>query len=123
MWEVYIAQDSRLSRNVALKILPSYFTRDPSRISRFQQEARSASGLSHPNIMTVYEIAVIDNRHLIAAEYIEGETLRQYMQRAPLSLAGVLDIASQVASALAATHEAGISHRDIKPENIMIRAD
>ena len=123
MGEVYLAEDTLLGRKVALKILPSYFTRDEERVRRFQQEARSASALNHPGILTIYEIKQIDSIHFIATEFIEGETLRERIGRGPLKIADALDVALQVASALAAAHEAGIVHRDIKPENIMLRAD
>ena len=123
MGEVYLAQDSRLGRKVALKMLPDYFTRDDERVRRFQQEARAASALNHPNILTIHEIGQIDSRHFIVTEFIEGETLRQRMNRTPIKLGEALDVAIQVASALAAAHQAGIAHRDIKPENIMLRPD
>ena len=122
MGEVYLAEDEALKRKVALKILPVRFTQDRDRVLRFQREARAASALNHPNILTVYEIGLSDSVHYIATEYIEGETLRQRMGRAMLT-AEVLDVAEGVANALAAAHDAGIIHRDIKPENIMLRPD
>jgi eukaryotic-like serine/threonine-protein kinase len=122
MGEVYLAQDTRLGRKVALKLLPSYFTKDQQRLRRFQQEARAASGLNHPNIITIFDIGEVDSIHFIATEYIEVETLRTAMRKA-MTLGQVLDIAIQTASALQAAHQAGIAHRDIKPENIMLRAD
>src|SRR3989440_9197180 len=123
MGEVYLAEDTRLSRKVALKVLPDYFTKDDERVRRFQQEARAASALNHPNIITIYEIGEIDSRHFIATEFIEGETLRQRMTKSQMKIAEVLDVAAQVAWALSAAHQAGIAHRDIKPRNIMLRPD
>ena len=123
MGEVYLAQDQRLNRKVALKILPSTFTKDLDRLRRFEQEARSASALNHPNIITIYEIQQLGGTHVIATEFVEGETLRQRLQRAPLTLSEALNISIQVADALSAAHKAGIIHRDIKPENVMLRPD
>ena len=123
MGQVYLAQDITLGRKIALKLLPCDFTRDVSRVRRFQQEARAASSLNHPNILTVYEIGAEDGRQFIATEFIDGQSLRQHMRRLEVQLSEVLEISIQVASALAAAHEAGIVHRDIKPENIMLRKD
>ncbi len=123
MGEVYLAEDSRLGRKVALKLLPSSFTNDPDRLARFEREARAASALNHPNILTIYEVGSFEDRRFIAAEYVEGETLRQRQSRSRLELNEVLEIAIQIASALAAAHQAGIVHRDIKPDNIMLRSD
>ncbi|HEY7544126.1 MAG TPA: protein kinase, partial [Blastocatellia bacterium] len=123
MGEVYLAQDTRLSRKVALKILPAYFTKSGQRLRRFHQEARAASALNHPNIITIYEIGETKGMHFIATEFIEGETLRDCLTGEPMKIIEVLDVAEQVASALSAAHEAGIIHRDIKPENIMRRRD
>jgi serine/threonine protein kinase/Tol biopolymer transport system component len=122
MGEVYLAQDSRLGRKVALKLLPASFTQDAERVRRFEQEAKSASALNHPNIITIYEVGQVEAAHFMVTEYIDGQTLRQRMQSA-MKLRKVLDIAIQVASALSAAHAAGIVHRDIKPENIMLRRD
>ena len=123
MGEVYLAEDSKLGRKVALKLLPAAFTQDKERVRRFELEARAASALNHPNIITIYEIGEADQTRFIATEYIAGQTLRASLKQGALPLATVLDIAVQVASALAAAHEAGILHRDIKPENIMVRPD
>src|SRR5919198_5980421 len=123
MGEVYLARDERLGRKVALKLLPGQFTADETQLSRFEHEARTASALNHPNILTVYEIGAEGNRQFIATEFIEGMTLRAAMSRGRMNLREVLDIATQVASALAAAHETGVVHRDIKPENIMLRPD
>jgi Tol biopolymer transport system component/tRNA A-37 threonylcarbamoyl transferase component Bud32 len=122
MGDIYLAEDTRLGRKIVLKALPGHFTRDPERVRRFQLEARAASALSHPNIITIYEIGQIDQLHYIAIEYIDGETLRQRMTTATLKISEALEVAINVASALSAAHEAGIVHRDIKPENIMLRA-
>src|ERR1051325_10737667 len=123
MGEVYLAEDKRLGRKVALKLLPASFTTDEDRLRRFEQEARAASALNHPNIITIYEIRQAAGSHIIATEYVEGETLRHRLSRAALTLSETLNIAIQVADALSAAHKAGIIHRDIKPENIMLRPD
>ncbi len=123
MGEVYLAEDERLRRRIALKLLPADFTVDETRVQRFQQEARSASALNHPNIITIHEIGEFDGHYFIATEFIEGETLRQRIKHARFSSREALDIAIQVAGALMAAHRAGIVHRDIKPENIMVRPD
>jgi serine/threonine protein kinase/Tol biopolymer transport system component len=123
MGEVYLAHDPRLSRKVALKVLPESFTKDDDRLRRFEQEARAASALNHPNIITIYEILKTGATHVIAAEFVEGETLRQHLSRSQPTLSESLQIAIQVADALAAAHKVGIIHRDIKPENIMLRPD
>ena len=123
MGEVYLAADKLLNRKVALKLLPIDYTRDERRLRRFQQEARAASALNHPNILTIYELREVDGQQYIATEFVAGETLRQRLKRAPLSLSETLEIAIQIASALAAAHQADIVHRDIKPENIMLRPD
>src|SRR5438876_11711627 len=123
MGEVYLATDITAGRKAALKLLPMRFTGDIERLKRFQQEAHAVVGLNHPNILTVYEIGEDHSTHYIASELIEGETLRQRLMRGPMQLSEAVDIAIQVASALAAAHEAGIVHRDIKPENIMLRPD
>jgi serine/threonine protein kinase len=123
MGEVYLAEDTKLGRQIALKLLPVDFSRDRDRIRRFQQEARAASALNHPYIVTIHETGEFEERHFIATEFIEGETLRQQMRRKMLNLSETLDIAMQVAGALGAAHQAGIVHRDIKPENIMLRPD
>ena len=123
MGEVYLARDERLGRKVALKFLPERLTANKAQLSRFKSEARAASALNHPNILTVYEIGTEGNRHFIATEFIEGVTLRAALARGRMSVHDALEVAMQVASALAAAHEAGVVHRDIKPENIMLRPD
>ncbi len=120
---VYLAEDTRLQRKVALKLLPAHFTRDPDRVRRFEQEALTVSALNHPNILTIYEIGEREGNHFIVTEFIEGQTLRQRLADVPLPLRLTLELAGQIVSALAAAHTAGIIHRDIKPENIMVRPD
>jgi len=123
MGEVYLAEDSRLDRRVALKILPEEFAADAERMRRFVREAKAASALNHPNIITIYEIGEAEKTHFIATEYIEGETLHKWLRSERLNFKDVLDAGIQTASALQAAHNAGIVHRDIKPENVMIRPD
>jgi len=124
MGVVYLATDTILGRRVALKVLPTFVSKDPERLRRFTQEARAASRLSHPNVCVVHEIGETDDgRPFIAMEYVEGVTLRQRMRGHVMKLGDVLDIAIQIADALTAAHEAGIVHRDIKPENIVIRPE
>lgn len=123
MGEVYLARDRRLDRLVALKILPAYFAVEDVRLSRFQREARAASALNHPNILTIHEVGEHDGIPFIAAEFIDGPTLRELIEQNTLSIQEILEIAEQVASALSEAHAAGIVHRDIKPENIMRRTD
>src|SRR5438067_706896 len=123
MGEVYLAIDITAGRKAALKLLPKHFTGDAERLKRFQQEAHAVVALNHPNILTVYEIGEDHSTHYIASELIEGETLRQRLTRGRMQLSEAVEIAMQVASALAAAHQAGIVHRDIKPENIMLRPD
>ena len=124
MGEVYLAEDARLGRHIALKLLPPYFGADEDRLRRFAQEARAASALNHPNVCVIYEVGETDEgRHYIAMEYVDGETLRQVMTAGRMGLGEVLDVAVQVASGLAAAHQLGTVHRDIKPENVMLRRD
>src|SRR5437016_2394639 len=133
MGEVYLARDTKLDRKVALKILPAEVAAHPDRMKRFVQEAKAASALNHPNIITIHEVgtsptvrkgsSTSDETHFIATEFIDGETLRERIRNAPLKLGEVLDVAAQIASALSAAHAANIVHRDIKPENIMLRTD
>jgi len=120
---VYLAQDTRLQRKVALKVLPAHFTHQPERLRRFVQEAQAASALNHPNILTIYEIGEAGTTRFIAMEYIAGQTLRAWERNEDAALTTKLDIALQIASALVAAHTAGIIHRDIKPENVMVRPD
>lgn len=123
MGEVYLAEDSRLDRRVAIKVLPSAFTRDTNRLRRFEREAKAASGLNHPNILTIHEIGHADSARYIVSEFVEGETLRELIGRGDLNLCQVMRITQQVAGALSVAHASGIIHRDIKPENVMVRPD
>src|SRR5262249_60090160 len=115
MGEVYLAEDKRLRRKVALKALPSAFTGNLARVRRFEQEAKAASALNQPNILTIHEIGEIDNRHFIVSEYVEGETLRQRMKAGKMACGDALDVAIQVAIALAAADAAGIQNPDVQP--------
>src|SRR5215203_385443 len=123
MGEVYLAEDTKTGRKVALKLLPPYFTKDEQRVRRFQQEAHAVLALNHPNIVTIYEIGEIGGTQFIATEFIKGETLRARLERAPMNLGEALHVALQVGGALVEAHEAGVVHRDIKPENVMLRPD
>jgi len=123
MGEVYLARDIKLERQVAIKLLSEEFNKHPDRLRRFTQEARAASALNHPNILTIHEIGDIDGKHYIATEYIEGEPLRHHIQLSRMKLREALDVMVQIASALSTAHQAGIIHRDVKPENIMVRPD
>ena len=123
MGEVYLALDTELDRTVAIKILPAAFASDQQRLQRFIQEAKAASALNHPHILTIHEIGTTDDTRFIATEFIDGDTLRQRIREGSLHLNETLEIAIQAAGALVAAHDAGIIHRDIKPENIMVRPD
>src|SRR5438552_15165824 len=124
MGEVYLAQDtSELGRTVALKIVPAEVAKDKNRLQRFTQEARTVSNLNHPNILTVYEFGQTESGSFIAAEYIDGVTLREHLSGRRLKLIDILDLAIQIVAALNAAHEAGVTHRDLKPENVMVRRD
>jgi serine/threonine protein kinase len=123
MGEVYKARDAKLRREVAIKVLPPKFSSDRDRLRRFEQEARAASALNHPNILTIHEFGQEQGIHFIVSEFIEGVTLRQQMAGARMRTEELLGVAIQIAGALNAAHEAGIIHRDIKPENIMTRPD
>ena len=123
MGEVFLAEDDKLNRKVALKVLPAAFTQLPDRARRFEREAKAASATNHPNILTIYEIGQAEGLRFIATEYVDGVTLRHQMQSDGMSIAESLSVAVQVASALSAAHETGVIHRDIKPENVMARPD
>ena len=123
MGEVYRARDSRLNRDVAIKILPAQFSRDPDRVSRFRQEAQAAAALNHPNILAIHDFGEHDGSVYIVAEMLEGETLRERLRGGALSTRKAVDYAEQTARGLAAAHEKGIVHRDLKPENIFITRD
>jgi predicted ATPase len=123
MGEVYRAQDVRLRRDVAIKILPAEFSADSDRLRRFEREARSASALNHPNIVTIYELGQDGSTHYIAMELVEGKTLRELLVAGLLPIRKAIEIAAEVAEGLAKAHEAGIAHRDLKPENLMVSHD
>ena len=123
MGEVYLAVDPDLNRKVALKILPADFASKPQAMQRFIQEAKAASALNHPNIITIYEVGTDSGTYFIATEFVDGDTLRHQIARGQLSIGKAIDNGLQIASALSTAHSAGIIHRDIKPENIMVRAD
>jgi serine/threonine protein kinase len=123
MGEVYLAADTRLGRKVALKLLPAEFANDSERVKRFEREARIASALNHPNILTIYEIGRDDEAFFISTEFVKGQTLRHRLVDGAVNLAEAVEIAVQIASALETAHGAGIVHRDIKPENVMLRPD
>ena len=123
MGQVYRARETRLARDVAIKVLPAELARDSERLSRFEKEARAASALSHPNIITIYEIGHADGTSFIAMELVEGKTLREALEAGPLGLKKVLAVAAQLADGLAKAHAAGIVHRDLKPENLMLTRD
>ncbi len=123
MGEVYLAEDKKLDRKVAVKILNAEFSRHESNLQRFIQEAKSASALNHPNILVIHEIGESENAHYIVSEYVKGATLREILREKSLKLSEVLDISIQIANALVTAHEARLIHRDIKPENIMLRPD
>jgi predicted ATPase len=123
MGEVYRARDARLDRSVAIKILPAAFSTDSDRLHRFEQEARSASALNHPNIVTIYALGLDASTHYIAMELVEGKTLRELLASGLLPIRKAIEIAAQVAEGLAKAHEAGITHRDLKPENLMVSHD
>jgi len=123
MGEVYRARDERLSRDVAIKVLPGSVTSDPDRLRRFEQEARAAGQINHPNIMAVYDVGSYEGTPYIVSEYIEGETLRGALSDGPLPPARALEVGIEIASGLAAAHAKGIVHRDLKPENLILLRD
>ena len=123
MGEVWRARDTRLGREVAVKVLPADVASDPSRLKRFEKEARAASALNHPNIVTIYDIGSADSVSYIAMEKVDGKTLREVLFSGPLAMKRLLQIAPQIADGLARAHEAGIVHRDLKPENVMVTKD
>ena len=123
MGEVYRAHDNRLGRDIAVKILPAEFADDPGRRRRFEQESRAASALSHPNIVSVYDVGDQDGVSFIVTELVDGESLRDLIERGPVPLRKTIDIGAQIADGLAAAHAAGVVHRDLKPENVMLTRD
>ncbi|MDQ5857112.1 MAG: serine/threonine protein kinase, partial [Acidobacteriota bacterium] len=123
MGEVYRARDRRLGREVALKVLPADLSADVDRLARFEQEARSASALNHPNIVTIHEIGRHDETSYISMELVDGKTLRELVAAGPMPIRRLLGISAQVAEGLAKAHAAGIVHRDLKPENVMVSKD
>ena len=123
MADVFLAEDEQLGRKVALKLLPQSMVENEAALRRLEREARTASALNHPNIVTVHEIGEVDSNHYVATEFIEGTTLRERITNGSIWPNEAVDIAAQVASALCVAHRAGIVHRDIKPENIMLRPD
>ncbi len=123
MGEVYRAKDPRLGREVAIKVLPELFSQDKDRLKRFEQEARSASALNHPNIVTIHEIGLVDGTSYMAMELIDGTSLRELLASGPLASKRLLELAVQIAEGLSKAHGAGIVHRDLKPENVMVSKD
>jgi hypothetical protein len=123
MGEVYRARDPRLGREVAIKVLPATFTSDLDRLRRFEQEARAAAALNHPNILTVHEVGIQDGQSYVVSEFLEGRTLRQVLQDSALPVRKVIDYAIHIANGMAAAHEKGIVHRDLKPENLFVTKD
>src|SRR5579859_8070213 len=123
MGEVYRARDTRLGRDVAVKVLPSSFASDAERLLRFEQEAKAASALNHPNILAIYDVGAHDGAPFLVTELLEGETLRERLRSVPLPARKALDIAVQAAHGVAAAHEKGIVHRDLKPANIFVTSD
>src|SRR6185369_6001742 len=123
MGEVYLGRDTKLHREVAIKVLPSVFTDDPDRLARFRREAQVLASLNHPNIGAIYSFEESDGIHALALEYVEGPTLEERIARGPIPLETALSIARQIAEALEAAHEQGIVHRDLKPGNVKLRPD
>ena len=123
MGEVYRALDTRLNRDVAIKVLPGFSSPEPERLRRFEQEARAAAALNHPNILAVYQMGIYQDAPYLVSELLEGETLRERLKRGALPLRKVIDYGVQIAKGLAAAHEKGIVHRDLKPENLFLTKD
>src|SRR5215471_16669607 len=123
MGEVYRARDPHLGRDVAIKVLPASFSRDPDRLRRFEQEARAAAALNHPNILAVYQMGTHEGAHYLVSELLEGSTLRDHLLRGPVPVRKAVDFAIQTAHGLAAAHDQGIVHRDLKPENLFVTKD
>ncbi len=120
MGEVYLAEDTKLDRKVALKFLPSHLTKDKEAVERFKREAKAAAALNHPNIVTIHEIGEHEGQTYIAMENVDGNSLREEIEKGPIAVDKVIDIAKQICEGLKDAHSEGIIHRDIKPENILI---
>src|ERR1700758_3939883 len=123
MGEVYRARDTRLRRDVAIKVLPALFSRDAERLRRFEQEARAAAALNHPNILAVFQMGTYEGAPYLVSELLEGETLRECIKRGHSSVRKTVDYGVQIAHGLGAAHEKGIVHRDLKPENLFVTRD
>src|SRR5271165_5152639 len=123
MGEVYRARDGTLKRDVAIKVLPEYWSRDPDRLRRFEQEAQATAALNHPNIVSIFHVGQYHGSPYIVTELLQGETLRDRLRRGPMRLREVLDFGVELARGLAAAHDAGVVHRDLKPENIWVTKD
>src|SRR5580704_4304197 len=123
MGEVYRAKDTRLGRDIALKILPESFARDPDRRARFEREARTVAALSHPNIVALYEVGNANGLEYTVSELVDGDPLRAQMKQGAMPVRHVVELATQLAEGMAAAHATGIVHRDLKPENVMVTCD
>ena len=123
MGEIYLAQDTKLERQVALKFLPQHLTTDKDNVERFEREAKAAAALNHPNIVTIYDVLEEDGHLCIVMEYVDGKSLRNVIDEYNLGQDKIIDIISQLSEGLSKAHKAGIVHRDIKPENIIIDQD
>src|SRR5579871_2731797 len=123
MGEVYQARDERLARDVAIKVLPAFLVKDPERLGRFEQEARAAAALNHPNILAIYQLGVYEGAPYMVSELLEGSTLRELMRRGALPLRSAIDHGVQIARGLDAAHKKGVVHRDLKPENLFVTTD
>src|SRR5260370_3550448 len=123
MGEVYRARDTRLNRDVAIKVLPESFARDADRLRRFEQEARTVAAVNHPNILGVYDIGQYQGSPYMVCELLDGETLREKMQEGAMAQRRAMEYASQIAEGLAAAHDRGVVHRDLKPENVFVTRD
>src|SRR5271157_4569184 len=123
MGEVYRARDTSLKRDVAIKVIPAYWSRDPERLHRFELEAQAAAALNHPNIVSIFHVGQYEGSPYIVTELLHGETLRERIRHGPMRLREAIDVGVDIARGLAAAHDAGIIHRDLKPENIFVTKD
>src|SRR5437868_415272 len=123
MGEVYRARDATLKRDVAIKVLPEFWSRDPERLRRFEQEAQATAALNHPNIVSIFHVGQCDGSPYIVTELLQGETLRDRLRRGPMRLRETCDLGVNIARGLASAHDAGIVHRDLKPENLFVTKD